>query len=91
MAKQRNMFEKGEDTPLFSGTPQRARPQPYQPARAVRQEALADCRVCLDTGHAAGTYCTCTAGAREREHDRLEREAERRAESNALHYLKGVQ
>jgi hypothetical protein len=60
--KQLSMFTT-EDLPLFSGTSKRAAASPFVAKPQARQESLADCRFCADTG-VLGDYafCWCEAG-----------------------------
>ncbi|HUW09178.1 MAG TPA: hypothetical protein VM537_05575 [Anaerolineae bacterium] len=62
MTKQLSLFTNGEDLPLFSGTAPRHRAEAFAPAAVNKQESLATCRVCLDTGSVGGHTCTCQAG-----------------------------
>lgn len=80
---QLDMFSDGQDTPLFSGTPQRASVKPFEQHATARQSSMAECPVCLDTGRVSGKYCTCSAGQRARDDDRREREAEQYMEWQA--------
>lgn len=72
MTRQAHMFPQGQDLPLFSQSPQRAKAQAYQPRAYHAQGSLAQCRICFDTGKVEGKYCTCAAGTRARIADREE-------------------
>lgn len=85
--KQLPMFTDGDDLPLFSGTAQRTTAEVFTPREVARQQSMAACSICLDTGRVEGHYCTCAAGTRAREDDRTEREAEQRAEYDAFSAL----
>ena len=60
--EQAKMFET-EDLPLFSGTAPMGHIETFDPKPEHRQESLAKCRLCQDTGvlgeHA---FCWCEAG-----------------------------
>ena len=65
--KQPSMFPTGEDLPLFSGTAQKQAGAVFAPADELyTQQAIAACRLCLDTGSIAidgGVKpCWCPAG-----------------------------
>lgn len=72
---QLSMFPSGEDTPLFSGTCQRIEVAEYGPKPQPRQQSMAQCNVCLDTGRvvvdtsqaAKGRPCWCEAGSKVQE------------------------
>lgn len=59
---QLSMFNDGSDLPLFSGTPMKADTSQFKPGVHVPQASFATCRVCMDTGRIAQTFCTCDAG-----------------------------
>ncbi len=67
---QMNMFQKSEELPLFSGTPQSARSERFDPAVSQGlQTTMAVCRFCLDTGTIRATkgsqklsFCNCPTG-----------------------------
>ena len=65
-SQQLSMFTNGEDLPLFSGTAPRGSIEPFAPKTEHRQESLAKCRVCLDTGTTSDGPCTCEAGQKAR-------------------------
>ena len=62
MTHQLSMFTNGEDLPLISGTAPRGSIKPFAPKTEHRQESLAACRTCLDTGTVEGRPCWCKAG-----------------------------
>jgi len=64
MPKQTEMFPDGADLPLFSGTPQRAQAEAFQPTEEPQQATFAKCRVCMDSGWVDGKFCWCEAGQR---------------------------
>lgn len=70
-AQQLSLFPQGEDTPLFSGTPMRARIEPFQPREVEKPTRLTSCvcATCQDTGtikrrgkNKSTTYCMCMTG-----------------------------
>lgn len=55
-----NMFQSGEDTPLFSNTPVKVVIKSYKPRSIAQQPKLPTlCPVCLNTGFIDGKKCTC--------------------------------
>ncbi|NIV38014.1 MAG: hypothetical protein GWN58_53950 [Anaerolineae bacterium] len=68
MTQQLSMFTDGEDLPLFSETAPKGSIEPFAPKTEHRQESLATCRACLDTG-VLGEYafCWCEAGQKAKE------------------------
>ena len=58
---QKRMFET-EDLPLFSGTAQKCTVETFDPKPAHRQESMAHCPLCLDTGKIGKIYCLCEMG-----------------------------
>lgn len=55
-----NLWQHGEDLPLFSGAPQTVhapapRPAPIQQPRLIEPT----CRACLDTGYIGSKRCWC--------------------------------
>ena len=59
--KQQRMFET-EDLPLFSGTAPTGHIETFDPLPAHRQESLAKCRFCADTGRVKDGFCWCKVG-----------------------------
>jgi hypothetical protein len=63
--KQLQMFTEGQDTPLFSQTPQRSKVIAFKPQIKQRQISLllnVHCPACLDTGNLGGKRCICQRG-----------------------------
>ena len=65
-ARQTPMFQT-EDLPLFSGTPQPAKVNPFTPTPSAIQARLPICQFCAGTG-ITGTrlFCSCEAGTQAR-------------------------
>jgi hypothetical protein len=72
---QMNMFENGEDLPLFSQTAPTARQgEAFAPKPEARQMHIGTCPICEDTGRVRTgdgphgvKFCACPAGDRARE------------------------
>jgi hypothetical protein len=70
-SKQAEMFDAGEDLPLFSGTAPRAGQSVYHQDEQVHQAGLFSCSICRDTGILPGhsesrrKICLCEAGFRQ--------------------------
>ena len=47
---QKDMFQSGEDLPLFSGTPQPGKDPSFTPKDDPQQGKLFNCPICHDTG-----------------------------------------
>lgn len=62
------MFEDGQDLPLFSGTAPRATLSQPDPHPREDQDLIFDCHLCFDTGAIkngkGSVYCGCYAGQR---------------------------
>jgi hypothetical protein len=63
---QKEMFENGEDLPLFSGSPQKALESRFVEQIENDQDLIFDCHLCYDTGSISNgdltTYCGCAKG-----------------------------
>ncbi len=77
--QQRNMFQQGEDLPLFSGTPVRVKLQTSEPREVESQARLSVCPTCQDTGKIITQrktiktmFCMCAAGQTAKAKARLE-------------------
>ncbi len=78
-ARQINMFQQGEDLPLFSGTPIKVRIHSSEPREGESQARLSICPLCQDTGkvvtqrkRSEPVFCTCAAGQTAKAKARLE-------------------
>ena len=50
-----DMFDTGDDLPLFSGTAQRGQESTFTPQEEPKQLSMTSCPICKDTG-TVGTY-----------------------------------
>jgi len=56
------MFPDNDDLPLFSGTAPRGKVEPFIPKVRSKQESLAKCGFCADTGLLTDGFCWCESG-----------------------------